>query len=317
MKALVFEHGELQLVERPVPVPQVDELLIKVLMAGICNTDLEIMAGYVDFQGVLGHEFVGVVENDPIGQLHGQRVVGSINIPCKHCVLCQAGLRSHCEQRHTLGIHGKDGVFAEFITLPRENLYPVPEVIPNEQAVLVEPIAAALEILEQVYIPPTQEIVVLGDGKLGLLIAYVLWAMGYNVNVIGKHPEKLHILAPLKIKTHLVGEFTRPTDVVVECTGSHKGLETALSLVKPRGILVLKTTTADTYTFNLSRVVVNEINIIGSRCGPFAPALRLLQRTPWELAGYIDSVFPLHEGIKGFARVKEPGVLKVLVKIPA
>ncbi len=292
-------------------------MLINVLLAGICNTDLEITAGYLDFQGVLGHEFVGVVPEDPEGSFTGKRVVGSINIPCGECTFCREGIDNHCAHMKTIGINGKDGAFAEYLSLPRENIYLIPESISDEKAVFVEPLAAGVQIAQQVHLKPEDEVVVLGDGKLGLLAAFVLQAMSIDVKVIGKHNEKLKIAGSMGIETYLLGEYEKPVDVIVECTGSNSGLDAALSLVKPKGTIILKTTTTGKYKLDLSRIVINEIKIIGSRCGPFKPALNLIERNSFPLQDMIDSIFSIDDGIEAFRRAKESGVLKVLIKMGA
>lgn len=315
IKALVFKDKQLKLTERPQPVPGEDEVLIQVKLAGICNTDLEIMDGYLGFEGIPGHEFVGRVIYDPEAEFTGQRVVGSINIPCYECFTCNQGLSNHCLNMRALGIRNKDGAFAEYLTLPRENIYPLPEVVTDKMAVFIEPMAAAVEIPEKVHLRPTDEVIVLGDGKLGLLTAQVFWAMGFDVKVIGKHHEKLQIVKKLGIETFLPGELNRMVDVVVECTGSQSGVETALKIVRPEGKIVMKTTTVEKPSLDLSQVAVNEIKIIGSRCGPFAPTLRLLERHKFPLEEMIDSIFPLERGLAAFTRAKEKGVLKVLLEI--
>ncbi|NLM97580.1 MAG: alcohol dehydrogenase catalytic domain-containing protein [Halanaerobiaceae bacterium] len=315
MKALVFEKGKLKLVERPVPEPAGDEVLIKVKMAGICNTDLEIMKGYLNFQGIIGHEFTGtVVGADKDDELYGRRVVGSINIPCYHCSVCQQGLYNHCLNIKCLGIRDKDGAFAEYLTLKRENLYPVPDEVNDREAVFTEPVAAAIEIIEKIHIRPTDRVLVLGDGKLGLITAMVLHSVGLEVIVVGKHREKLAVLSDMDIQTYLTGEFHERVQVVIECTGSSSGLETALDLVQPEGKIVLKTTVSGKNLINLSKAAVNELMILGSRCGPFAPALRLLKRNNMALEKMIDSVYRLEDGVKAMERASQKGVLKVLLE---
>ena len=315
MKALVFEKGKLKLVERPIPEPAEDEVLIKVNLAGICNTDLEIVKGYQNFQGIIGHEFVGtVVEANKGDKLYGKRVVGSINLPCYHCSNCQQGLYNHCLNIKCLGIRGKDGAFAEYLTLKRENLYPVPAEISDREAVFVEPMAAAVEIIEKIHIRPTDKVIVLGDGKLGLITAMVLQAVGLEVIVIGKHREKLAVLRDMDIQTFRPGEFRERVQVIIECTGSSSGLETALDLVQAEGNIVLKTTVAGKNHINLSKAVVNELRISGSRCGPFVPTLRLLKRNTFPLEEMIDSVYRLKDGVTAVERASQKGVLKVLLE---
>ena len=315
IRALVFNDNRLQVVDKACPKPKEDEVLVRIKLAGICNTDLEITEGYLNFNGVLGHEFVGEVAEDPHGKLEGERVVGSINIPCGECYLCQDGVENHCLNMEAIGMRGRDGAFAEYMVLPRSNVYLVPEGISDREAVFVEPLAAGMEILEQLHIKPSDEVVILGDGKLGLSIARVLKVAGKKVSLVGKHREKLDTLNKLEVNTYLLGEYKGPSDVVVECTGSSSGLSTALELVKPRGTIVLKTTTADLQDIDMSTVAVDEINIVGSRCGPFAPTLRLLQSNELHLEEMIDAVYPLEEGIDAMKKAQEKGVLKVLMKI--
>ncbi|MGQ9626217.1 MAG: MDR/zinc-dependent alcohol dehydrogenase-like family protein [Anaerolineae bacterium] len=310
MHALTYD-GELSLVEDyPRPAAPPGEALVKVLLAGICNTDIEITRGYMGFRGVLGHEFVGIVEES------GQRVVGEINCPCGNCLICLRGIPTHCPNRTTLGILGRDGAMAEYLTLPLANLHPVPESVTDEEAVFVEPIAAALEVLEQAHIRPTERVVVLGDGKLGLLVAQVLSLSGCELIAIGRHEEKLAILRQRGIEARLVekaGEIK--ADVVVECTGHPSGFETARKILLPRGRLILKSTFHGETSLNLSALVVDEITLIGSRCGPFPPALRLLERKLVEVKPLISAIYPLAEGLEAFKKAQEKGVLKVLLKM--
>jgi len=315
IRALVFRNGKLIMEERPCPEPAKNEVLVKVNLAGICNTDLEIMKGYLGFEGIPGHEFVGRVVKDPLQEISGKRVVGSINIPCGECIICQKGLLNHCLQMRVLGIRGKDGAFAEYLTLPRENLYLLPEGITDEEAVFIEPLAAALEIPEKIHLKPTSEIVILGDGKLGLLTAQSLWAMGYKLALIGRHPEKLKLLESLDIDTYPEGEYQGLADVVIECTGNETGITQALQLVRPEGVVVVKTTINGQPAIDLSKVAVNELKLIGSRCGPFLPAIRLLKRNKLPLARMVDSIFRFDQGIEAMKRAGEKGVLKVLLKI--
>jgi len=316
MRALVYD-GQLRLVEdyhRPVSPPE--EALVRVKLASICNTDLEIVRGYMGFRGVLGHEFVGVVEECADGNLVGQRVVGEINCYCGECPTCRAGAPTHCPNCTTLGIRGRDGAFADYLSLPVTNLHTVPEAVSDEAAVFVEPLAAALEILEQVQIKPTDRVVVLGDGKLGLLVAQVLGLTGCDLVVGGRHEEKLAILRRRGVETRLANELPADrADVVVDCTGHPSGFATARGLVKPRGILVLKSTFHGDVEVNLSMLVVDEITLVGSRCGPFAPALRLLQRGLVDVESLVSATYLLDEGLAAFERAQEKGTLKVLLDL--
>lgn len=314
MKALVFD-GTLRFADDyPQPKPSPDEALVRVLLAGICNTDLEIIKGYMGFRGVLGHEFVGIVVEAPDAGIVGKRVVGEINAWCGDCPTCRAGRPTHCPHRTTLGIFGRDGAFAEYLTLPQRNLHLVPDNLSNEAAVFVEPLAAALEILEQVHIRPTDRVAVLGDGKLGLLVAQVLSLTGCALTVVGHHATKLAILARKGIPT-----TTQPPDdrfdVVVECTGQAAGFDLARRLVRPRGTLVLKSTFAGTQETTLAPLVVDEITLLGSRCGPFAPALRLLAAGLIDPAPLISATYPLEEGLVAMERARQRGTLKVLLRV--
>ena len=315
MNALVFD-GQLRL-ERTftAPSPPPDEARIQTTLAGICNTDLEIVhGGYAGFRGILGHEFVGVVDRaeDPV--LVGQRVVGEINVSCGACETCRAGRPSHCPHRTALGIRGRDGVLAGYVCLPVRNLHPVPEGIPDREAVFVEPLAAACEILEQIHVSPAQRVVVLGDGKLGLLVAQVLALTGCDLTVVGRHVEKLAILAARGIPTQIGTEGLDRVDLVVECTGQAGGFETARRLVRPRGTLVLKSTYAGLVETDLSSLVVDEIHLLGSRCGPFPAALRLLDQKLVDVEPLIEAEYPLEAGLAAFAHARRRGTLKVLVR---
>lgn len=315
MLALVYDGKDLLLRDDyPRPVPPPGEALVRVRLAGICNTDLEIVRGYMGFRGVLGHEFVGVVEECADESLIGQRVVGEINCYCGECPTCRAGAPTHCPNRTTLGIWGRDGAFADYLSLPVANLHTVPEALSDATAVFVEPLAAALEILEQVHVKPTDRVVVLGDGKLGLLVAQVLALTGCRLVVGGHHEEKLDILRQRGMKARLVSELPKEkADVVVDCTGHPDGFAAARELVKPRGTLVLKSTFHGDVQVNLSALVVDEITLVGSRCGPFAPALHLLERDLVDVESLISATYPLDEGLAAFERAQQKGVLKVLL----
>jgi len=316
MRALYF-NGTLALqTDALPPVPPVGEALIRTQLAGICNTDLEIERGYMGFTGILGHEFVGVVESAPgTPHLEGQRVVGEINAYCGECPICRRGETTQCPHRTTLGIDRRNGAMADYFTLPAKLLYPVPESIPNEWAVFTEPLAAACQILEQIHLRPTDRVVVLGDGKLGLLVAQVLQLTGCNLLVVGKHPAKLAILQRRGIRTQLATEPQPPhhADVVVEATGSPAGFAAACRITRPRGTLVLKSTFHGDVQFNLSRIVVDEITVVGSRCGPFAAALRLLEQRRVEVEPLIHARYSLDNGLAAFEQAKAPGALKVLI----
>jgi alcohol dehydrogenase len=317
MQALVFDE-KLELVKNMAkPSPAEGEALIKVLMAGICNTDLEIERGYMGFKGVLGHEFVGLVEevNGADHGLIGKRVVGDINCGCGKCSFCLQGMNNHCPERVTVGIDRKNGCLAEHLTMPVGNLFIVPASVSDEEAVFAEPLAAAFEILEQVHIKPTDLAAVLGDGKLGLLIALVLKQSQADLFLIGKHPHKLAIAAGQKIKTALLGDLPRRRlfNLVVEATGSVDGFELAQELLKPRGTLVLKSTVAGSKNFNLTSLVLNEITVIGSRCGPFPPALRALENKAIDVRPLISKVYSSDKALEAFEAARAKDSLKVLV----
>jgi threonine dehydrogenase-like Zn-dependent dehydrogenase len=311
----LYHDGQLRLrQDYPDPHPGPGEALVRVSQAGICNTDLEIIRGYMGFTGVPGHEFVGVVEEAPGSNLVGQRVVGEINAYCGECPTCLRGDQSHCPNRWTLGIAGHDGAFADYLTLPVRNLHPVPAGVSDDAAIFVEPLAAALEIPEQVHICPTDRVVVLGDGKLGLLVAQVLALLGCDLEVVGRHREKLEILRRRGIPVHLEKMLPeKGADVVVDCTGSPEGFAVARALVRPRGTLVLKSTFHGDVSLNLSSLVVDEVNLVGSRCGPFMPALRLLERGMVDVLSLVHASYPLEEGLEAFERARMPGVLKVVL----
>ena len=286
-------------------------------LAGICNTDLELVQGYQNFRGILGHEFVGEVVQAADATLLGQRVVGDINAACRSqaCAACAAGRLTHCPNRTTLGIAGRDGAFADYLILPQANLYAVPENVSDEMAVFTEPLAAACEILAQIQIAPTDRVVVLGDGKLGLLVAAVLRLTGADLTLVGRHRDKLAIAAGWGIKVRLADETAQASfaDVVVECTGSPQGFESARRLLRPRGTLVLKSTYHGALSVDMSGLVVDEITLLGSRCGPFAPALRLLASSLVDPRRLISETFALDQAEAAFARAAAPGVLKVLL----
>jgi threonine dehydrogenase-like Zn-dependent dehydrogenase len=296
------------------------EATVRVTLAGVCNTDLEIARGYAGFRGTLGHEFVGVVERAPGSpELVGRRVVGEINAGCGECRICLAGDSRHCDARTVLGIVGRDGAFAEVLQLPAANLLPVPDEVPDERAVFTEPLAAACGITERVRVEPDARVAVIGDGKLGLLCAQALKVMtGASVTLVGRHQSKLDIARRRGVETvktdELPSSFARAFDVAVEASGSPAGFETALKLLRPRGTLVLKSTFQGTTELNAAPIVVDEISIVGSRCGRFAPALELLARDAVEVGALVHEEFALSEGVRAFERAAAPGVLKVLIR---
>ncbi|HEX8559238.1 MAG TPA: alcohol dehydrogenase catalytic domain-containing protein [Pyrinomonadaceae bacterium] len=319
MKALRFEDNRLSVADVPAP-ERAGEALVRVRLAGVCNTDLEIARGYAGFQGTLGHEFVGEVESAPgAPELEGRRVVGEINAGCGRCRLCRAGDPRHCPDRTVLGIVGRDGAFAEYLRLPASNLLPVPDEVSDERAVFAEPLAAACGVLERVRVETETRVAVVGDGKLGLLCAQALKATtGAGVTLVGRHDSKLAIAAGRGVRAvradELPAAFDRAFDVAVEASGSPEGLATALRLLRPRGSLVLKSTFHGTTELNAAPIVVDEISIVGSRCGRFHPALELLRRDAVDVASLVTEEFPLAEGVRAFERAAEPGVLKVLLR---
>jgi threonine dehydrogenase-like Zn-dependent dehydrogenase len=332
MRALVYHNHVLRL-EKSYGRPdlQPGEALIRVLQAGICNTDLEIIRGYLDFQGILGHEFVGVVEAvhegpgaSPPTYLIGKRVVGEINAACHRsdCLYCQQNMFTHCPNRTTLGILNRDGAFAEYLTLPVANLHLVPDNVSDDEAVFVEPLAANFEIVEQTHIKPTESVLILGDGKMGQLAAQVLVLVGCEVMMVGKHEENLALAEKHHVRTYMLGEATRfalennrRVDLVVECSGSAQGLEMALRLVRPRGTVILKSTVSGLSTLHLAPIVIDEIRVQGSRCGPFAPALRALSQRSIDVLPLISARYNLDDGLEAFGHAEQKGVLKVLVRV--
>lgn len=314
MNALWLENNAVSL--RKVPQPQKPgEALVKIRKAGICSTDLELVRGYYPYSGVLGHEFVGdVVEADDASWV-GQRVVGEINAVCGQCEQCLNGRPTHCENRTVLGIVNRDGVFAEFTSLPIANLHRVPASVPDEMAVFTEPLAAALEIQEQTQIKPTDRVLLVGAGRLGQLIAQTLSLTGCDLRVVARHKHQQDLLTARGIRV-ISEEDIQPWrwDIVVEATGSPGGFELARRAIRPRGTLVMKSTYKGEMSVNFSSIVVDEVNIVGSRCGPFEPALRLMEAKQVDPTVLIDSEFSLGEALKAFEHAAGTGVLKVLIK---
>ena len=293
-----------------------DEARIRVSLAGICSTDLEIAKGYMDFHGVLGHEFVGVVESAPDSAWIGKRVVGEINAACGECCFCVRGMRNHCTQRTVLGILGRDGSFAECLSLPIQNLHPVPENLTDEEAVFTEPLAAAFRITEQISIGLEARVALLGDGKLGLLIAQVLKDR-CRLTVVGRHAERKALLerwGVQSLSSDQIAPLHHLSDIVIDATGSPKGFDLAQQLVRPQGTIVLKTTCAGRPKVDLARVVIDEVTVVGSRCGPFAPALAALAWKKIDIDPLISEIFPLKRGQEAFRKAAGRGVLKVLLR---
>ena len=320
MKALRFEQQQLCVADGPTP-PADGEALVRVTLSGICNTDLEIARGYAGFEGTLGHEFVGVIEQaSETGDglpAPGTRVVGEINAGCGRCELCRNRDSRHCASRTVLGIVGRDGAHAEFLKLPLGNLLPVPAEISDEQAVFTEPLAAACGILERATIADDARVAVIGDGKLGLLCAQVLATTSANLTLIGKHQSKLQIAERRGINTWSLDQTKgrgRVFDFVVEASGSPSGFELALDLLRPRGVLVLKSTFQGVTEINAARIVVDELSVVGSRCGRFAPALELLKSGRVDVQNLVSEEFALSEGVRAMARAAEAGAMKVLLR---
>jgi threonine dehydrogenase-like Zn-dependent dehydrogenase len=298
----------------PVPAPPPGEALIRVSLAGVCHTDVELTRGYYLYAGVLGHEFVGVVVRSPGHESwEGRRVVGEINATCGTCATCLAGRPTHCERRTVLGIVNRDGAFAEYLALPVRNLHAVPDGVADEVAVFAEPVAAAFEVLAQVPVRAADRVVVFGDGKLGQLVAQVLATTGCALTVVGRHARKLAHLSARGIATTLEPVAARSADVAVECSGRPQGIRDALAALRPRGTLVLKSTYAGEAALNLSAVVVDEIAIVGSRCGPFAPAIDALASGAVDVAPLVEARCALADGVEAIARASSPGTLKVLL----
>jgi threonine dehydrogenase-like Zn-dependent dehydrogenase len=318
MKALRFTQGALLVADMPIP-GDTGDALIRVTRSGICNTDVEIIRGYAGFEGTLGHEFVGVVERaDDASHLIGKKVVGEINVGCGGCDRCASGDPRHCSARTVLGIHGRDGSHAEFLQLPAKNLLVVQKELADERAVFAEPLAAALGITEQVEIGSDSSVAVIGDGKLGLLCAISLALSSSDVTLIGKHPAKIRIAERSGVQGILLNKLQNSmmgkADVVVEASGSESGFATAVELVKPRGKIVLKSTFHGAPSWPAARIVVDEITIVGSRCGRMAPALELLESGAIDVEQLIDSEFSLSNAVEAVQHAQTSGVLKVLLK---
>jgi threonine dehydrogenase-like Zn-dependent dehydrogenase len=314
MRAIVLGDQVNLIAGRPTPAPAPGEVLVRVIRAGVCETDLQLIKGYMGFRGVLGHEFVGVAESGPLA---GRRVVGEINCACWNCETCRRRLPTHCPNRTVLGILNHDGAFADLIAVPQRNLHAVPDTLSDDVAVFTEPVAAAYQIPVQLTIRKTDRIAVLGDGRLGNLCAQVLARLSGHVLVVGKHQEKLSILSSMGLTTALLSDSLDPRsfDIVVDCTGSESGLPTALTLVRPRGTIVLKTTVAGQQTLAWAPFVIDEVTLIGSRCGPFDQALAALEQGHVKVQPLISDRFDLSRGLDALARAQTKGILKVLIDV--
>jgi threonine dehydrogenase-like Zn-dependent dehydrogenase len=315
MKAVYLNDSKLEL-RNDYPQPKPGEALLKVTLAGICGTDLEMIKGYASFTGVLGHEFVGIVQDSENKELVGKRVVGEINAGCQKCDMCQKGLERHCPNRTVLGIHKRDGAFAEFLSLPEKNLHVLPDPISDIQAVFVEPLAAAFEIQEQLRISQDSKIAILGDGRLAQLIARVLKLTSKDITCFGHHENKLNLLKKLGVKTkkEIAQADQNSFDIVVEATGSESGFLDTMKLVKPRGTVVLKSTISSKNKLDLTPAIVNEITFVGSRCGPFRPAIQALASGVISVDDLVDRTYPIEKFQDAFERAQSPDSLKVLLK---
>ena len=315
MKAAYFDGTKI-LLKDDYPIPNLGEALIKVRLAGICGTDLEMIQGYASYTGVLGHEFVGEVVESANKDLIGKRIVGEINAGCGKCQMCTIGLERHCSQRTVLGIYKRDGAFAQYLSLPEKNLHVIPDSISDEQAVFVEPLAAAFEIEEQLHIEKDSKIAILGDGRLAQLIMRALRINHPNITCFGRHAKKLQLAEKIGIKTKTVisPHDEHAFDVVIEATGSESGFLDTMKLAKPRGIVVLKSTIASKNKLDLTPAIVNEITFVGSRCGPFRPAIQALASGVIHVDDLIDSVYPLDKLSDALDAARSSEKLKVLLK---
>ncbi len=317
MRALTFDKRLRFVMDRPVPEPLPGWALIRVQLAGICKTDLEIMKGYMGFQGILGHEFVGTVEACDDSAWAGKRVAGEINAACGECELCRNGLGRHCPVRSVLGIQGLDGCMADYCILPSENLIKIPETMSDDMAVFIEPLSAACEILEQIHVTGNERAIVLGDGRIGILCAWVLSTALSNVTLVGKHADKLDLARWNSLKTHLHSEQIEPgVDIVVDATGSANGLAEAIAMCRPRGTIILKTTIASQVQIDFAPVVINELTVIGSRCGKFIDGINLLKSYPdIPLEKLISARYPIEQAITAVARAQQKDSIKVLIDL--
>ncbi|MFQ6083093.1 MAG: alcohol dehydrogenase catalytic domain-containing protein [Candidatus Aminicenantia bacterium] len=314
MEAIVYQKKSLQITDVPQPKPSKNEVLIKILKAGICNTDLEILKGYMDFEGILGHEFVGQIVEAKNKKWIGKRVVGEINIGCGECEYCLSKKSNHCPQRRVIGIWKKDGVFTKYLTLPEKNLHLVPDSISDREAVFTEPLAAALQILDQINLKSDDKVLVLGDGKLGLLIAQVVSLTDVETFCLGKYERKLSILEKKGINFFFERDkISQKFDVIIEATGNKDGINHALEMIKPEGKIILKSTFFGQVNFDFSKIVINEISLIGSRCGPFDKALNLLKRKLINTEAMIDGDYFLNQGMIAFQEAQKKGTLKILI----
>jgi threonine dehydrogenase-like Zn-dependent dehydrogenase len=315
MRALVLDPGPVFRADYPDPQPSAGESLVRVRTAGICGTDLELAKGYMAYRGIPGHEFVGAVVDSAAKALIGKRIAGEINSACGQCDLCLANMERHCPHRTVLGILGRNGAFAEYLTLPDRNLVELPDAIPDEVGAFVEPIAAAYEILEQVHFGRNEKVLILGDGRLGAVVGLTLWAEAYDPVIGGHHAEKLDLLAALGLKAESEQHLHPGFDTVIDCTGDANGLKRAIELVRPRGRIILKSTAAISADLNLAPLVINEISVIGSRCGRFAPAVEARASGKIDPRPLISAIYPLTDSLAALDAARDPLNFKVLLQI--
>jgi alcohol dehydrogenase len=316
VRAIVFEKQLRFDDQYPDPTPTDDECLVQVQTAGICATDLEIVRGYMNFRGVLGHEMVGTVVAGPRPR-RNKRVVCEINCVCRKCDMCLHGLSSHCRKRTVMGIDGRDGCFADLVAVPEHNLHELPDTISDEEAVFVEPLAAAYQVIKQFPIERRMNVAVVGSGRLGLLVAQVLATTGCRLEVVGRNPKTLLFCEKKGIMSKSVDELVprADRDLVVECSGSPQGLEVALQLARPRGTIVLKSTYGQSAAINLAPAVIGEVSVIGSRCGPFAEAIRALARKQIDVSSMISRTFRIGRGPEALQAAEDPQNIKVLIEV--
>ncbi len=316
MRAVVFDQTLRFDADYPDPQPGNGECLVRVHLAGVCATDLHITRGYMSFTGVLGHELVGTVVSGP-PKWCDKRVVCEINCVCRECDMCQAGLANHCRTRSVIGIEGRDGCFADLVAVPEHNLHLVPDVIADEEAVFIEPLAAAYQVLAQCPIDSRMSASVVGPGRLGLLVTQVLATTGCRLTVVGRNPKKLSLCEKKGVQAIHVDDLVgrRDRDVVVECTGAPEGLDVAMQLVRPRGTIVLKSTCAGSGSLDLAPLVIHEVKLVGSRCGPFPEAINALARQAVEVRSLISRTFPIEQAVEAFDAARQPENVKILLKI--
>ncbi len=317
MKAIYFDGDKAELANARKPRQKTGEALIKVNMAGICATDLEILLGYMEFRGILGHEFVGTVEASEEKRLVGKRIVGEIFVPCRECAPCEKGLNKHCSNRTVIGISGRDGAFAEYLTLPNENLYTIPDGMSDEEAVFVELLAAACEITERVPFRKKTRVAVLGDGRLAAMAAQFVALHSNDPIVLGLNRKKLAVFEEVGLRTEIVenkGNIGKDFDIVVDCTGKPTGLPLAVELLKPQGTVVLKSTFHGALDWNPAPIVINEITVVGSRCGPFERALTILKEGKVKTKPFVTAVYDIDDFDKAVQRARHSDSFKVLIR---